>query len=50
MLKLEKVNPNPYILCFKRQCASRNFTKLKDCYHNVKSSVDVELENNINEK
>lgn len=42
MLKLEKVSPNPYILCFKKQCTSRNVTKLKDCYHNVKSSIDVE--------
>lgn len=42
MLKLEKNPPNPYVICYKRQCPGRDNTKLKDCYHNIQSNVEVE--------
>lgn len=42
MLKLEKNPVNPYLICYKRQCTSRDYAKLKDCYHNVKSSVELQ--------
>jgi hypothetical protein len=31
------------IICYKKQCITRDYTKLKDCYHNIKSNIEVEV-------
>jgi hypothetical protein len=43
MLKFDKTLPNPYIICYKKQCFKRDYTKLKDCYNNIKSNIEVEV-------